>query len=135
MGGLVNPFATVDVVDLVHIVVVPDVVVIDVDIDVSPAPTAAISPAISPCDAKGDPCSKSESGSRYIARVDIGRIRINRRTVDYDGIVRGNIDDLGIGLLNDDDLFTCLHSLNLNRLFRAPNKDILFLGLESHVLH
>jgi hypothetical protein len=66
---------------------IPDVVVVDVDIDVTAVPATVVSPAVPPCGSQGDSQSKSESRSRHIAGIDIRRIGIDRRSINHDRIV------------------------------------------------
>jgi hypothetical protein len=104
------------------LVIVIHVLVIHVNVDIAAAPSAIPTPASTPC------CSQRNSGSecngcpgRVISRRRISnrRIRINGRPVNYGWIVRGNINNVGIGLLHHDNLFIsagCAYRLCLNSL-------------------
>jgi hypothetical protein len=83
------------------------VIVVDGDVVVS-SPTATISPASTPGRAHGQPNAKRNCHARRIVtgrRIVNGRIRVHGRTVYDGGIIGWNVNDFGICLLNDNDLF------------------------------
>src|SRR5580704_10009878 len=83
------------------------VIVVDADVVVS-APTAAISPASAPC---GSHRETNTEGNRHTGRViphrriSNRRIGINWRAVHDGRVIRWDVNDFRIGLLNHDDLF------------------------------
>jgi hypothetical protein len=118
--GLVKVSLVKIVLDVLVIVV--HVLVIHINVDVTTAPSAVPTPASTPG------CSQGNSGSECNGcpscvisrrRISNRRIRINGRAVNYGWIVRGNINNVGIGLLHHDNLFIsagCAHRLCLNSL-------------------
>ncbi len=112
------------------------VVVIDSDVIV-PAPTRVPAPTSSPCCSHGD--SDSE-GNRHACRVIPwrrivnGRIGVDRWAVHDDRIVAWNINDLRIGLLDDDDLFR-FHSFHFYFLLFTRFQVAGPLSLLAHALH
>ena len=119
-------------------VAVEIVVYVDGNIIVSPAaaiaPTAMISGSHCHTDTEsnGHPGHVSAGWRRWW--IDNRRIRINGRTVDDGRIVSRHIDDLRVGLLNDNDLLAldnfCFHFLLLSGL-----KIARVLGLFPHPLN
>jgi len=88
----------------VNVVSIKIVVVVDIDVAVSPiaiAPMVTPPPGGAPCDT-GSPC-KAHSGIPPGIRVRV--IRILRFAVNHRWIVRWNVNDLGIGILNDNGVF------------------------------
>ena len=91
---------------------------VDVDVHVAPVPVA-MPPGVSPRDADGDPGEKR--CPRVWGRVDvIRRVRgVRPHAVHHRGVVRRHVDDLRVGLLDDDDGLRILldhHGLLLARL-------------------
>jgi hypothetical protein len=129
-GQIRNAVAAVDVRVTVEIVIV-------VDGDVVPAPAAAAAPTAAPecshhhANAEGD----SDTGSVVPRRrVVDGGIGVDRGTVHDHGIVARHVDDLGIGLLNDDDLLG-FHDLGLDLLLFVGFEIAFLLSLLAHALH
>ncbi len=110
LAAVVNIGVPIDVGVLVPII---HVLVVDVDIDITVTPSTAPTPAATPGSSKGD--TGAEGKSTVVRRVDNWWIRINRRTVNNRGIVSGNINNSGIGRLDDDDLFA-LNAFGLDLL-------------------
>ena len=112
------------------------IVVVDGDVVVA-APTAAIAPATSPCRSHGQ--SHTE-GNRYAGsvvarrRVRDGRIRINRRTIHDNGVIAWNVNNFGIGLLDDNDLLGFDH-LGFYFLLLGRFQVSSVLGLFPHALN
>ena len=150
MLGIVAPvgstISTVDgvAVSAINVCAVPSInvgvpikVVVVVDGDVVATPAAAVSPTTSPkrthgysnAERDGDP-----SGVVTGRRISYRRIWIRRRSI-YDGrIVRGYVDDLWVGLFDNDDALVLddfgFHFLLLGRLQIA-----FVLGFLAHALH
>jgi len=101
-------------------VILPVVIkVVAVDVDIAVSPTTAIAPAPAPSCSHGHAHSKRKKHPRHIARVGIGGIRVRRGAVDHNGVVRGDINHVGLSLLNDDDLLAPLNLLILHFLLRG----------------
>ena len=105
------------------LVIVVYVLVVYVDIDIAAATPAIPTPAsTAPCRSQGDAgpeCNRCPCRIISWWRISNRRIRISRRAVNYGWIVRGNINDVGVGLLHHDNLFIsagCADSLCLNSL-------------------
>ena len=96
-------FPVVTSLDVIFFVVVVDVVVVDVDVDVSSTvPSTIVSPAATPCSSQSHSYTEGESSACDISGIDISRVRVNWGSIHYDRVVGGNINHLGICLLNDD---------------------------------
>jgi hypothetical protein len=88
----------------IRVVVVAYVIIVDVDVDVAASPATVIAPtaAVIGTDGKSDP-----EGDRNARSVITGRRVVNRRigvdgrSVNDHGIIGRHINDLRIGLLND----------------------------------
>ncbi len=94
---------------VIVLVVIVYVLVVDVDVDVAVTPATTPAPApISPGGA--DRNSSAERQQSISRRVVYRRIRIDRRTIDHRGIIRRDVNDLRIGLLNHNHVlaFDCL---------------------------
>jgi hypothetical protein len=104
------------------LVIVIHVLVVHVNVDVAAAPSAIPTPASTPCCSQGNSgseCNRCPGGVISGRWISNRRIRISRRAVNYGWIVRGNINDVGVGLLHHDNLFIsagCAHRLCLNSL-------------------
>ena len=105
------------------LVIVIHVLVIHVNVDIAAAPSAIPTPAsTAPCRSQGDAgpeCNRCPCRIISWWRISNRRIRISGRAVNYGWIVRGNINDVGVGLLHHDNLFIsagCADSLCLNSL-------------------
>src|SRR5262249_17985255 len=100
-------------------VCIPVEIVIDVHVDVAATPTATPPPTDAPEGAhrKPNPEGHRRRGIRpsVIRRIVDIWIRIYRRTVDVNGIVRRHIDDFRIRLFDHDHLLAFDH-LRLHRL-------------------
>ena len=84
---------------VIVLVVIVYVLVVDVDVDVAMAPTTTPAPApISP--GSSDRNSSAERQKPISRRVVHRRIRIDRRAIDHGRVVRRDVNDLRIGLLN-----------------------------------
>jgi hypothetical protein len=103
---VVPPVHVVYVVLLVVVIYVL-VVVVNVDVAVTPATTPAPAP-ISP--GRSDRNSSAERKQSISSRVVHRRIRIGRRAIDNGRVVRGDVNNFRIGLLNHD------HVLAFDRL-------------------
>jgi hypothetical protein len=95
---------------IIVLVVIVYVLVVDVDVDiaVAPAATPAPSPAATPSGSERDAGPERNRRSRRIiswGRVGNWRIRVSRRAINHSRIVRGNLNHVGTGLLNHDNLF------------------------------
>ena len=103
LRGLVSAVLVLGTIDVV--VDVGVLVVIDVDIAAAPV---AIAPGVAPGGADGDANAESNEGSAggvaggIVAVGGVGRVRPS--AVDDGGIVRGDVNDLGVGRFNGDDL-------------------------------
>ena len=105
---------------LIVIVLVVIVYVLVVNVDVDVAVTPATTPAPAPISPGGtDRNAGAERQQSISRRVVHRRIRIGRRAIDHGRVVRGDVNDLRIGLLNHDHVlaFDCLafHFLLLAR--------------------
>jgi len=101
------------------------------------APPAVVAPAPGPHRAHGHSHTKRNRHScRVVTRrwiVD-RRIRIDRWPVHHCGIIRGHINHLGVGLLDDNDLLR-FHDLGLNLLLFVGFEIAFFFGFCPHPLH
>jgi hypothetical protein len=109
---VISSLASIDIIVLVVIVVV-------VDVDVAVAPAAAPTPAAAPSGAQSKSGPERQAHSGDITRIGIWIIGIGGRSVDDHWIVRRNIDDFGIGLLNNDNLLAAFYRFSLHFLFRV----------------
>lgn len=114
MRRLVFPF--IASFDVILFVVVVNVFIVHVDVDVSSTvPSTIVSPAATPCSSQSHSYTEGEGSACDISGIDISRVRVSWSSIHYDRIVGGNINHLGICLLNDDDLFAfnrgCCYSL------------------------
>ena len=137
MLWVVLPLTAIDLVRLIEVgfvkvrlievlvnvlVVIVYVLVVDVHVDVAVAPSATPTPAPAPGCSQGNAGPEGNRRSRRIIagrRVVNWRIRVSRRTIDYRGVVGRNVNHVGIGLLNHDDLFTPLDRLGFHFLLCA----------------
>jgi hypothetical protein len=79
------------------------VLVGDVVVDFTATPSTTPSPAATPSRSEGH--TGSEGKNTVAGRVINGRVRVDRRTIDDGRVVGGNVNHLGISLLNHDHLF------------------------------
>src|SRR5271156_2479434 len=129
---------TIAVTDVLAVRVVNEVViVIDVYVVVSSAPSSVVAPTSTPsCPDSQANTERDRHSRRVIAgrRIIDGWVGISWRAVHHHRVVAGNVDDLRIGLLDHDHLFAFYYPrFNLHLLigFEVP----LFLCLRSHALH
>lgn len=86
-------------------VVVPIKVVVVINIDVAAAvPVAITPPSAGNSGANNHARAPGKSHSGIVTRISVGVIRVSGRTVDNGRVVRRNIDDTRISLLNHDHL-------------------------------
>lgn len=88
-------------------VVYEGVVPIDRDIIVA-TPAIVVAPAASPSGSHWDSDAERNRHTRCIIlrwRISNGRIRISGRAVDYGWVITGNINNIRIRLLDNNDLF------------------------------
>jgi hypothetical protein len=105
-------------------VVVPVKIIVVVDIDVATVPIA-----IAPVPAPSAPSSGTQRDSRsphqsrswHVARIGIGIIRIfnGSRSVHHSRVIRRDVDNLRVRLLNCDHLLAAGNRLGLYHLLRA----------------
>jgi hypothetical protein len=76
----------------------------------------AITPPAAPYPANNQARAKPKAVTRQISRIIVRIIRIRRGAVDVFGIVRWNIDNLGIGRFDDDYLFSAFDRLRFHFL-------------------
>ena len=99
---------TASIRDIVLAVVVVHKVVIDVDIDVVVSPSGTPAPPAAP---RGSHRHSHSERNRHACgvisggRINDRRIGVNCGAVYHHRVIAGNVDDLGIGLLNNDYLF------------------------------
>jgi hypothetical protein len=103
------------------LVVVIYVIVVDVDVDVTAAPSKTPAPAPTPHGSQRntDPERNRCSGVISRGRIVNQGIRIDRRTEDDGWIVRGNVNHLGTGWFNHDNLLTAFDCLGFHFLLCA----------------
>jgi hypothetical protein len=124
-------------VSAVDIRVAVEIIVIVYGYIVISSPAAVIAPASAPggSHSETDPEGKGHA-SRIVPRrwIRNGRIWVGWRAVHDSGVIAGNVDDLWIGLFDDDYVFAfdnlCLDFHLLARL-QVP----LIFGLRAHSLH
>ncbi len=124
VGLIIVGFVKVRLVKVVVnvLVIVVNVLVVDVNVNIATTPSAVPTPASTPCRSQSNACSECNGRSGRIIsrrRVSNRRIRICRCPIDYSRVIRGNVNNVGLGLLHHDNLFTSTgsaHSLRLNRL-------------------
>jgi hypothetical protein len=105
----------VDVVDVVAIEIV-----IVVDVDVATVVPIAITPVVvRPRGAHDDPSPHRESHPRHVSRIGVRVIRIDGRPINYRGIIRGNVNNFRVRLLNNDDFLVSLDLLSFYLLLLA----------------
>src|SRR5580700_11917291 len=121
----------------IRVVVVAYVIIVDVDVDVAASPATVIAPtaAVIGTDGKSDP-----EGDRNARSVITGRRVVNRRigvdgrSVNDNGIIGRHINDLWIGLLNDN-YGLRLYDLRLHGLLLGGFQVSCIHGLLAHALH
>jgi len=112
------------------------VVVVDIDVIVTAAPTTVPAPASAPCGTHCDADSKRyrhAGGVIARRRVVDGGVRIDGRTINYRRIVCGHINHFRTGLLDYDDLLV-FYNLGLNFLLLAGFQVSSVLRLLAHSL-
>ena len=113
-------------------------VVVDVDVDIAASPTTAPTPTTAPrgshghTDAEGN-CTGGNDRSRRWWVVN-RRIWICGRTIDNSRVVRRNVNNLRIRLL-DHDHFFALNGLGHNFLLLVGGQCTTVLGLVAHPLN
>jgi hypothetical protein len=103
------------------LVIVVHVFVIHVDVNIATAPPAVPTPATTPRRSKRDTCPERNRCTGGIISwrwVSNRRVRISRRAINYGWVIRGNVNNVGLGLLHDDNLFTSTGSADSLRLHR-----------------
>src|SRR5215469_1531238 len=107
-----------------------------IDVDAAAAPSASVAPATAhPRTHHESETERDERRSRRVVRVVDRRIRVDRRTVDHHRVVRRNVDDLRIRLLDDDHLLATLDGLRLDLLLLIRFQSAFCRGLLAHPLH
>jgi hypothetical protein len=117
MLPIVVPLTSLLAVEIV--VAIEIIVVVNVYIPAAPVAIAPIAPSPAhPCCAECESGSPCQPHSGIVSRVGVGIIRIGGRSfsVHYDGIIRRDVSDVRIGLLNHDDLLATLDCLSLHLL-------------------
>jgi hypothetical protein len=135
MLPIVVPLTSLLAVEIV--VAIEIIVVVNVDIPAAPVAIAPIAPSPAhPCCAECESGPPSQSHSWVVSRVGIGIIRIGGRSfsVHYDGIIRRDVNDVRIGLLNHDDLLATFDCLSLHLLLLGCLQSSFTLGLPPHPL-
>jgi hypothetical protein len=119
---------------------IPDevIVVVDVDIVVTAAPTVTTAPTTSaPKGSHGDANAEGDRHSCCVVadrRIDDGRICVDRSAIDDRGIVAGHINHFRTGLLDNDDLLA-LDCLDFDLLLLGRLQVALVLSDFAHMLH
>jgi hypothetical protein len=120
MLPIVLPVTSILAVEIV--VAIEIIVVVNVDVPAAPVAIAPISPSSAhPC------CAECESGppcqphSGVVPRVGIGIVRIGRRSISVHdrGIIRRDVNDVRLSLLNYDGLLATFDCFGLYYLLRA----------------
>jgi hypothetical protein len=117
-------------------IIYKSVVAVDVDIVVA-SPTTVPAPATAPSSAHSYPnTERDRPPCRVIAnrRIVNGRIRVERRSINYRGVVSRDINHFRICLFDNDDLLA-LDSLDLYLLLLVAFKASLFFCLCTHSLY
>jgi hypothetical protein len=114
--------ASVNIVAVEIVVLIVIIIVVDVNVTVVPI-------AIAPVAAPSPPSGGTQRNSRaphqsrpwHVARIGVGIIRIGRRrrSVNDNGIIRGNVNHVRVSWLNYDNLLAALDRLSLHFLLRA----------------
>jgi hypothetical protein len=124
---------------LVVFIVVINVIVVHVNVHRAGAPAAVPAPRAAPGGSECNTGSEGDCRSRRIItrrRIRNRRIRIDRRrgSIHDGGVVCGNVNNIGTGLLHQDDLFASL-GLSLHLLLLRRFKSAFALGFRAHALH
>jgi hypothetical protein len=90
-------------VGVIPVVSVEIIIVVDVDVPVAPIAVAPV--VVTPPRAKRETGAPRQTHSRVVARILIGIVRICWLAINHDRIVRRNVDNLRVGLLDHDHLF------------------------------
>ena len=97
--------ARVDVPSIdIRVVIVADVVVVDINVDVAVSPPAVVTPTAVVVRTDGEPDPKGDRNARSVItgwRVVNRRIGVDGRSINDHGIIGRHVNDLWIGLLND----------------------------------
>jgi hypothetical protein len=117
MLPIVLPVTSLLAVEIV--VAIEIIVVVDVDVPAAPVAIAPMPPSPAPCccaECESRPPCQPHSG--VVPRVGIRIIRVGRRSssVHDRGIIRWDVNDVRIGLLNHDHLFAAFDCLSLHLL-------------------
>jgi hypothetical protein len=107
----------VEIVVLIEIIIVVDLDVATVPIAIAPVPP----PGAPSGGTQRDSRSPHQSRAWHVARIGIGIIRIGRRSrsVHHSRVIRRDVDNLGVRLLNCDHLLAAGNCLGLYHLLRA----------------
>ena len=121
MLPLTLSLASVDVVAVEIVVTVKIIIVVDGDVPAVPVAIAPVPPSPAPRCSQCKSGAPSQSHPRHISWIIVGVIRIGRRSsaIHYDGIIRRDVNDVRIRLLDDDDLLAALDRLGLHFLLRV----------------
>ena len=117
-------------VDIVNIVAIEIVVV--VDRYVTAAVPIAIAPATSPSCAH---CNAHSESERSVTRRINVWVRIRRRAIDHGWIVLWNVNNLRIGWLDNDYLFSSFNGLRFDCLLRGRLQISGAFRLSAHALN
>src|SRR5580658_1528131 len=121
----------------IRVVVVADAGVSDINVDVTMPPTAVVTPTATIVGTDGEPDSEGNRNSRSVItgrRVVNRRVRVDGRSVNNHGIVGRHIDDLWVGLLNDNYSLR-LYYLRFHSLLLGGFQVSCIHGLLAHSLH
>lgn len=117
-------------VDIVNVIAVKIIIV--VNIDVTAAVPIAIAPATSPSCAH---CNAHSESERSVTRWINVWVRIRRRAIDHGWIVLWNVNNLRIGWLDNDYLFSSLNGLRFDCLLRGRLQISGAFRLSAHPLN
>ena len=135
-GAAATGKVIVDAVSTIDVRIAVEVIVV-VDINVVASPSASTTPPTAPESTHHhpDPERNGKPGGVIPGRRVIdGGIRIHRRTVDDDGIISGDIDDLWIGLLDNNNVFV-FDNRGFHFLLFVRLQVSFILGFLPHALH
>jgi hypothetical protein len=96
-------------------------VIVVVDVYVAMLPIAVAPVVVRPYASQNKSGSKSQSHAGVVSRVGVRIIGIGRRrrSVNHLRVVRGNVNYIGVSLLNYDRLLTALNRFGLHFLLRV----------------
>src|SRR6516162_454396 len=116
LPGVPTAISRIDAVAPLDVGVAIEIVIVVYGDVVVAAPPAAPTPAPGPHSSHGHSNAEGNCHSRSVVtrrRVSNRRVWVHGRAVDYRGVIARNVNNLGIGLLDHNDLFA-LHGLGLD---------------------